>query len=158
MLKPSVYVETTIVSYLVARPIGDVVRRGQQEITRQWWQDRRKDFSLFTSQFVIDESLVGDPKAVKNWLAVIDQIDLLGISAEVAPLAESLITGGALPPKAQVDALHLAVATINGLRYLLTWNCKHLANVFLWDKIERVCQTAGYVPPVILTPYELLGK
>ncbi len=129
----------------------------QQEITNQWWRDRRPDFSLFTSQFVLDEASAGDPGAAADRHAVLAQIDLLAITPDIEPLAERLLSEGALPPVARVDALHLAISTVNGIQYLLTWNCKHLANAVLWRKIEETCRDAGYTSPNICTPFELMG-
>jgi|SRR5687767_6751564 len=155
---PSVYIETTIVSYLTAWPKHDAVRQGQQEFTRDWWTLRRNSFELFTSQFVLDEAAAGDPMAAAERLDALANIALLDITDEVVPLADRLLRDGALPLKARVDALHLAVATINGLQYLLTWNCKHLANAMLRHRIDEACRSAGYQPPVICTPPELLGE
>jgi hypothetical protein len=156
-VKPTVYIETTVVSYLTARPKKNVVRMAQQRITKQWWRLRRSQFSMFSSQFVIDEASAGNAEAAKRRLSVLSKIDLLEIAPEVEILAQRLLDFNALPPPARVDALHLAVATINGMQYLMTWNCKHLANAFLWDTIYNTCRLAGYQPPAILTPYELLG-
>jgi hypothetical protein len=153
----AVYLETTFISYLVARDTIDVVRQGQQQITRQWWRDRRSAFELFSSQFVIDESSAGDSSAAAERLAVLAAIDLLAITPEVVPLAQRLLAAGALPPKARLDALHIAVAAVNGMQYLLTWNCRHLANAALRPTIEHTCSAAGFQPPLICTPYELLG-
>jgi hypothetical protein len=97
----------------------------------------------------------GDPAAAAARLQILSPIPKLLIADEVVPLAQRLLTEGALPPKARLDALHLAVATCNGVRYLLTWNCKHLANAVLWRRIEASCRAAGYLPPTICTPYEL---
>lgn len=118
--KPTVYIETTVVSYLTARRTTDVIRQGQQEITKQWWDNRRPEFALFTSQFVLDEAAAGDAAAAADRLATLVGIDLLSIGPEVPPLASHLLTTGALPMKARLDALHLAVAAVNGLEYLLT--------------------------------------
>lgn len=156
-MKPTVYLETTIVSYLTARLSNDVVRQAQQEVTRQWWNDRRHEFALYTSQFVLDEAAAGDPAAAAERLVMLDHADLLTITPETEPLAEQLLRDGALPLKAKVDALHVAVATVNGMEYLITWNCRHLANAVLWHRIDRSCRLAGFQPPTICTPYELLG-
>jgi len=155
--RPTIYIETTIVSYLKARPTTDVIRQGHQELTRQWWRERGPDFELFTSQFVLDEAAAGDPTAAAERLEVLADLDLLVIPDEVEPLAERLLRAGALPAKARVDALHVAVATVNGMQFLLTWNCKHLANAMLRRTIEGVCRTAGYEPPAIGTPLDLMG-
>ncbi len=143
-MTPKIYIETSIVSYLTAWPARDAVRRGQQDITKQWWRNRRPLYAIYTSQFVLDEAAAGDSKAASERIKALAGIDLLDISPEVEPLADKLITGGALPTKARVDALHLATATLNGMDYLLTWNCKHLANAFLWDMIKRTCNSSGY--------------
>ena len=153
--KPTLYVETTIVSYLTAWPSNDVIRRGQQEVTSNWWDISRTEFELDTSQFVVDEASAGDQAAAAARLVILSPIPKLLIGDEVVPLAQRLLTEGALPPKARLDALHLAVACCNGIQYLLTWNCKHLANAILWRKIEATCRAAGYLPPTICTPHEL---
>ena len=156
--KPTVYIETTIVSYLTARPSSDVVQQGNVELTKRWWHGRRAEFELFTSQFVLDEAGAGDPAAAAERLAVLDELDLLAIPEEVEPLARRIVSAGALPAKARVDALHLSVATVNGMQFLLTWNCKHLANAMLRRRIEDTCRSAGYEPPAIGTPHELMGS
>src|ERR1700722_10901245 len=135
-MKPTVYIETTIVSYLTARLSTDVVRRGQQELTTRWWRDRRQDYALFTSRFALLEAAAGDPTAAAERMEVLNKVDRLEIGPKVETLAERLLSDGALPAKAQVDALHLAVAAVSGMQYLLTWNCKHLANGFLWRMIK----------------------
>lgn len=158
MANPSVYIETTIVSYLTAWSSRDVVRLAQQELTIQWWRERRPDFELFTSQFVIDESAAGDPAAAASRLANLIGIPLLAITPEVVPLASRLLAEGALPAKARLDALHLAVAAANGMQYLMTWNCKHLANATLWGRMAQTCIAAGFGAPIICTPSELMGS
>jgi len=158
MTKPTVYIETTIISYLTAWPSRDIVQLAHQQVTLQWWRDRRPEFDLFTSQFVLDEAAAGDPNAAAPRLASLASIPLLAISPDVAPLAARLLTEGALPAVARFDALHLAVAATNGMQYLLTWNCRHLANATLWAKMEQTCIAAGFVAPAICTPNELLGS
>ncbi len=153
----NVYIETTIVSYLTARPTADVVRRGHQELTKLWWQHRAADFHLCTSQFVVDEASAGDPQAAQARLQILSSLELLQIGADVPALADLLLAEAALPPKARVDAIHLAVATTNGIHYLMTWNCKHLANALLWRKMEQACRKIGLKPPLICTPHELIG-
>jgi hypothetical protein len=146
-MKSTIYLETSFISHLAARPSADVMRQAQQKVTQQWWRDRRFDFSLYVSQFVLDEAAAGDPKAAAERLAILNRIQLLEIAPDVEPLARRLLDDGALPPKARIDALHLAVATVNGLQYLMTWNCKHLANAALGGTIERTCRQGGYQPP-----------
>ena len=157
-MKPAIYVETTVISYLTARPTTDVVRQGHQMITRRWWDHRRGDFDLFVSQFVLDEAAAGDRSAATERAAALAGIDLLEITPKVEPLAVALLKAGALPAKARIDALHLAVAAVSGMEFLLTWNCRHLANAMLWAKMEDTCRAEGFEPPSIVTPYELLAE
>jgi hypothetical protein len=123
--------------------------------TRLWWKDLRNQFDLFTSDFTIDESSRGDPVAAAERIAAITDVPLVPISAAVHELAGLLLQVHALPLKARVDALHLATAATNGLEFLLTWNCRHLANASLRAKIEKTCREAGFEPPTICTPFEL---
>lgn len=151
-MKPKVYVETTIVSYLVARPSRDVVVAAHQQITDEWWETRRQSFDLFASQVVLREASAGDEEMAQR------RIELLEVTDEAVELAERLLASGALPRKAAEDALHIAVAVVNGMDYMITWNCKHIANAAMRSKIEQLCRTDGYAPSVICTPEELLEE
>jgi len=153
-----VYVETTIVSYLTARPSRDLILAAHQQITIEWWENRRADFDLYTSQFVIQESSAGEATMAQKRLDALDGIDLLAVSQEALDLARSLVEKGQIPEKAKVDALHIAVAASNGMDFLLTWNCKHIANAEMQNGIGKFCRAAGFEPPVICTPEELLGS
>jgi hypothetical protein len=157
-MKLRVYLETTVPSYLTAWPSREVVMAGHQQTTREWWDTRRKDFDLFASQFVIDEAILGDSDAAKRRLEVLADVPLLDPSDDVYRLADSLVKRIPLPPKAVADSLHIAIATVNGMDYLLTWNCTHIANAALRANIENICRAAGYEPPVICTPEELLKE
>jgi len=156
-MKPTVYIETTIPSYLTAWPSRDVVRAGEQQVTRDWW-DRRADFELRVSSLVLLECSAGDSDAAALRLAALDGVPVLAQTAEVERLAEALLREVPLPAKAGADALHIAVAAVNGVAYLLTWNCTHIANATLRPRIEAICRQLGYEPPVICTPMELLGS
>ena len=149
-----VYLETTIVSYLVASPTTDVIQAGHQEATRNWWTARHR-FELFVSRAVLTEAGRGNPEAARRLEAVRD-IPNLQFGHEVAALSRNLIRGGTLPAKARLDAAHVAVAAVNGMDFLLTWNLRHLANAALRGKIEQACRKAGFVPPIICTPEELM--
>ena len=129
-----------------------------QETTREWWSRRKNDFEFFVSLAVIKESGAGDPDAAKRRLEFLTPFPLLDISDEVESLAAKLIADVPLPPNAQVDALHIAVAAVNHMNYLVTWNCTHIANAILRSKIEKVCRSEGYEPPVVCTPQEMLEK
>ena len=149
-----VYVETTVPSYLMAWPSRDLVRAAHQQITREWWT-RRGVFELYTSRLVVEECRAGDPEAASDRLAALAGVPLLEQTAEAATLAEALMRGVPLPERAAADALHIAIAAVHGVDYLLTWNCTHIANVTLRPRIEAVCRAAGYEPPLICTPEEL---
>ena len=156
-MPPKVYIETTIPSYLTARSSRDLIIAGHHQLTREWWESQRGEFDLNVSQFVIQECSAGDPAMAKRRLEILAGITILPISPEVIPLAEILINKGPLPRKAEIDAVHISVAATTGMDYLLTWNCKHIANARMQDAIRKLCTEAGFKPPVICTPEELLG-
>jgi predicted nucleic acid-binding protein len=155
-MKFRVYLETSIISYLTARPSRDLVVAANQQLTQDWWQTRRQNFDLFISQLVIQEASAGDENAAQRRLQVIADIPLLKLNKDVAELAEKLVRGGVIPQKAVEDAFHIAIATIHGMDYLLTWNFKHIANAMMRYRIESLCRNEGYQPPIICTPQELL--
>ncbi len=154
-MKPKIYLETTISSYLSAWPSRDLVTAAHQQITREWWEARHKEFELFISQIVIHEAAGGDRDAAARRLEMLKDIPLLELTESATALAQELIEQLPLPEKATVDALHIALAVVHGMDYLLTWNCAHIANAALRSKIEAVCRSKGYEPPVICTPEEL---
>jgi hypothetical protein len=151
-----VYVETSVISYLTSRMSRDLIVAGHQQITQEWWANHKEKFELFVSQTVLEETAGGDQEAVQQRLSVIESLPLLEITEEALALAKDLVQLGPLPEKAAVDALHIAIAVMNRVDYLLTWNCKHLANAALRSRIERVCRARGYEPVIICTPEELL--
>jgi hypothetical protein len=157
-MKPRVYIETTIPSYLAARPTRDLIVAAHQEITRQWWLERRNRFDLFISQFVINEAGGGDREAAKERLRLLHGIAVLEISGQVTSLAELLIARSVIPPRAAADAAHIAVAAVHAMDFLVTWNCAHLANAMMAAEIARVCTLAGCRCPVICTPEALLEE
>lgn len=156
-MKPKVYVETTILSYLTAWRSNDVLLAAHQEITARWWSSRAQ-FELYVSEFVVDEIRRGDPDAASERIAVAEGIERLLAVEDVESLAQRLLEQAALPAKARIDAAHIAIAAVHGMDYLLTWNCKHIANAFMRPSIERICRESGYEPPVICTPEELQGE
>jgi hypothetical protein len=156
-MKQKAYVETSMVSYLTAHPSEDLVRAAHQQVTREWWAGRQA-FDIYVSQFVLDEASKGDPEAAALRLATLEQIAILDVTDDATVLAEELIAGGGLPQQARVDAFHVAVATVHGMDYLLSWNCKHIANATLRSRIEAICRAAGYEPPVICMPLELVEE
>ena len=156
-MRPKVYIETSIISYLAARPSRDLITAAHQQITHTWWQERRPEFLIFASQVVLDESAAGDPQMASKRMEILENVPLLEITPEVAELAAALITRLPLPPRAGADAAHIAVAAYHGMNFLLTWNCTHIANAVLRPKIEKICREQGYSAPVLCTPEELVG-
>jgi hypothetical protein len=142
------------VSYLTARPSRDIVLAAHQQLTLEWWE-RRARFDLFVSQAVITEASMGDAEAARRRLLAIRSMPVLAVSGEAADLAEYFVDVRAIPRKAAVDALHVAVAVVHGLDYVLTWNCVHIANAVIRNKLEQACRERGYQPPIICTPEEL---
>ena len=154
----SVYLETSFISYLVARASRDVVVAGHQQTTQEWWANRRSEFECSVSQVVIDEASAGDPTEVQKRLAIISTLPALEITAAAEALAEAIMAAGMLPPHAVRDAAHVAVAAVHAIDYLLTWNCKHLANAQISRRIALVCEKRGHRMPSICTPEELMGE
>jgi predicted nucleic acid-binding protein len=158
MNKPSAYIETSIVSYLVARPSRDLRAAAWQQITTQWWVQERAKYRLFTSELVIAEASAGDQGAAGSRLEVLERIAGLPVDKEVRVLAAKLIKGGGVPSGAEADALHIAVASVHEMDYLLTWNCRHIDNAAAKPTVRSICATAGYTCPEICTPLELLAE
>jgi len=154
-MKSKVYLETTIVSYLVASPTHDIIQAAHQQVTREWWT-RRERFDLFVSGPVLAEAKRGDTAAAARRLETLKGIPVLSVSRGVGTLAGTLLRTGTLPLKARLDAIHVAIAALNGMDYLLTWNLRHLANAVIRGKIEEACRRAGIRPPIICTPEELM--
>jgi len=156
-MRPKAYVETTVVSYLTALPSRDLVLAAHQQITRDWWSTR-DTFEMFVSQFVLDEASAGDATAADSRVAVLRDLVLLDLTPDATLLAAELVRGGGVPEKAKIDALHIAVASVHGMDYLVTWNCTHIANATMRGRIEAICRRAGFDPPVICTPLELVKE
>ena len=150
----SVYIETSIIGYLTARSAADVIFQARQQLTRRWWDNRRREFDLYVSQLVIDESAAGDPDAAAERLQLLDGLPLLETSSQVDRLADLLLARHLLPRKAVADAQHVAIATIGEVDYLLTWNCRHIANADRLPSIYNTLRDIGCVPPLIVTPEE----
>lgn len=154
-MKGRVYVETTIISYLSARLSRDLVVAAHQQLTEEWW-GQRMSFDLYTSQVVTREAAAGDREMAQRRLAFVAEIPLLEINEQALELATQLMQRGMIPARAAEDASHIAIATVHGMDYLLTWNCKHIANARMQKTVAEICRTAGYEPPTICTPEELM--
>lgn len=157
-MKPKVYVETSVISYLTAQPSRDLVTAARQQITREWWETQRDRFDLFISQFVFTEACSGDERAAGLRVRALHGIPLVELTPLAMRLGEHFLEQGALPRKAIIDALHIAVAVTSGMDFLLTWNFKHLANAALRSSIDSICLLQGFEPCVICTPEELGGE
>ena len=154
----SVYIETSIISYLTARVSRDLIVAGHQQMTEEWWSVQRNRFELWASELVVEEASAGDASAAAERLKVLNTIEMLDITEEAGFLATALIERGSLPAKASADALHIAIAAVHNVDYLLTWNCKHIANAEIRPVIESVCRNMGFIPPILCTPEELMGR
>jgi predicted nucleic acid-binding protein len=155
--KPTVYLETTIPSYLTARPSTNLIVAGEQAITRQWWEIRRKRYRLLVSEAVIEEASRGDPDASQRRLGLLFGLEELSIDEEVISLSQKILETGLIPSKASADTIHIAVAARHSVDYLLTWNCKHIANAETIRQISHIIGEEGKFVPVICTPRELFG-
>ena len=153
----TVYIETSIISYLVSRPSMHLVTLARQHLTKQWWDKRRHEHTLFSSQFVVDEAARGDSVYATKRLAALNETTLLGIEAEIPELANEIVARSILPPTASLDALHISTAAYHAIEYLLTWNCKHIANARIVPRIYRVFEELGYQSPLICTIEEMMG-
>lgn len=156
-MSETVYIETSILGYLTARPSRNLVVAANVQVTREWWETSRKNFQLYTSQAVIKEVSQGDAEMAAQRLEILRGFSLLELNQSILDLAEQFLQKSNLPAKADVDAVHIAAATIHGMDYLLTWNCKHIANAQNLGKLAKISLDFGYVLPVLCTPYELLG-
>jgi predicted nucleic acid-binding protein len=152
----SVYVETSVISYLVGRRNRDLIVAAHQELTREWWEHRSQAFILFASAVVIEEAERGDEAMARARMDIIEQLRLADVNVAARGLAARLLRSSGLPAKANADALHIAVSAVNGIDYLLTWNCTHLANAAMIPRVNDICRAAGFEPPHICTPEELM--
>ena len=157
-MKPSLYLETTIPSYLTSRSSRDLIVAGHQQLTREWWEWRKGAVQLYLSQLVIDEVSAGDPDAARERLKALRDFPLLDITPEVTELASRIVASGKIPRKAATDAAHIAIAAVHGMDFLVTWNCVHIANATNARALAVICREQGYDCPVICTLEELMGE
>ena len=157
MEKPSVYVDTSIFSVIVARPSSNIIASANQRTTRVWWQNDANNFDLCASDAVYFEALEGDPEMARERIAYISTVRRVPVTAEAYEVGDALMVRGLLPTKARTDALHLGLTTVHGIEFLVTWNCKHLANAVLYKRIAREIEKLGYNAPRVCTPLELSG-
>ena len=155
-IKSRVYVETTVVSYLVARPSHDVTLAARQQATQQLWTEYAENFEFIISNVVVSEAREGDPIAAQRRLEVLANLSVLDMSSETIMLVDKLIDAGAVPPYSRPDAQHIAIAAVNNIEYLVSWNYKHIVNETKRNLINEVCRAAGFQPPILCTPIELI--
>lgn len=153
---PTIYIETSIVSYLRQRPSTQIVAAARQVLTHKWWNDERPNYELVTSQYVIDEAADGDPNLAAERLELLNGIPLLTADPEVGQIANEIMARAILPPKALFDALHIALTVHHRIDYLLTWNCRHIANAKILPRIHRVLNDLCVPIPIICTPEEMV--
>lgn len=156
-MAPKVYIETSVISYLVARRNQrNLLVAANQELTQEWWERRRQSFELYVSAVVLAEAARGDETFAAARTAVARELTLAETSQSAIDLAGALVASAGLPPNAYEDALHIAIAATTGMDYLLTWNCKHIANAVIIPRVNRVIRSFGLEPPLIYTPQELM--
>jgi predicted nucleic acid-binding protein len=157
-MKPVVYLETSVVSYLVGRPSRDLVVAGRQEVSRDWWQSRRTRYTLRISALVLREIERGDAAVARERAEAIEAVPVLEITPDAQRLAADLVKGKAIPAQAAEDALHIALACVHGADYLLTWNFRHINNAETKRRLAAAIEEAGYECPMICSPEELMGR
>ena len=155
-MKPRLYIETTIPSYLVARPSKQLRLAADQEATKEWWKLHRHEYELFVSEIVLVEVSRGNAESAAARLAALRGIAVLDDLPVAKTLTKQLLAEAIIPPVAAEDAIHLGLAAAHGLDYLLTWNCRHINNPMLRRRIEQACAACGLECPVIFSPAELM--
>ncbi|MGG6267993.1 type II toxin-antitoxin system VapC family toxin [Leptolyngbya sp. AN03gr2] len=156
-MSETVYIETSILGYLTARSTENLILAANMQITKDWWKFRRNAFVLYTSEAVLDEAAQGDSEIATQRLEFLSNLPLLALNQAVQDLALQFLSRSSLPPKARIDAIHIAAATIHEMDYLLTWNCKHIANAQIQRKLAEISLDSGYRLPILCTPNELMG-
>lgn len=149
--------ETTIPSILTARPSRDLIVASEQTITREWWSCQEGRYNLFVSELVVEEAMKGDTDAAGRRMEILEGIPLLEIDENVIFLTRAILESGIIPQKAAADAAHIAVASRYAIDYLLTWNCKHIANAEIIRGLSYLVSETGYALPIICTPMEMMG-
>lgn len=153
-----IYIESTIPSYVVARPARDLLQAARQQLTRDWWDLKRASHELFTSQVVLDEITDGEAALAQQRLAVMAGITLVDLTDEANALTKAILASGLVPAEADRDAAHIALATVHEMEILLSWNCRHIANAAIQARLRRLVEKSGFTLPVLCTPDELTGE
>jgi hypothetical protein len=156
-VKAKLYLETTIVSFLAARPSSNAGLLADQKMTHAWWNKRLQDFDVFVSDVVLDEAAAGAVSLAKKRMKVLSGFPVLRTTPQSETFARELIHSGILPAKAAADAAHVAIAAVHDIHFLLTWNCRHLANAEILRQVESFFKAKGCNHPTVCTPRELMG-
>jgi predicted nucleic acid-binding protein len=154
----TIYIETSIVSHVVARLSPDIQLAALQQQSRRWWSTERHHYELVTSQLVLDEAAAGDPFAAAERLRLLDGLPIVPIDQDVRTLARAMLSAAIMPEKAAADALHVAAAAVAGIQYLLTLNCRHIANAHALPRVYRLLEEFGNDQLVICTPAQFLDE
>jgi len=153
-----VYIETSFISFLSSKPSRNLLATAWQQVSLDWWEYRKPLFDLYTSELVIDEAKRGDRNAAERRLAYIEELPVLNVTDSAILLAQRFLDERAMPAKAFGDALHVALAVVHRMDYLLTWNCRHIDNAQTKTLVRRLCVSQGLSFPEICTPQELMGE
>jgi hypothetical protein len=153
-----VYIESTIPSYLTGRVARDLQQAAHQQLTHDWWNEKRHHHTLFTSQLVLDEISEGDPDLAAKRLAIVRSLPLLRIVDPVRDLTKAILKSGVLPPNASEDASHIALSTVHKMDILLSWNCRHIANAFIQSRLRLIAARMSHDLPTICTPAGLMNE
>ncbi len=153
----SIYIETSIVSHATARLSADPTMALLQQQARDWWDEERSKFRVVTSQLVLDEAGLGDPTAAAQRLRMLDGVDLIPADPRIEAIADELIARHLMPEKARLDAFHVATAAVGGVQYLLTQNCRHIANGHTLPRVYKTLEELGFSDLLIYTPSVFLG-
>lgn len=157
-MKPKVYIETSIVSYLTARPSTDVLVLANQLLTAEWWNSHRSGFDLYVSEPVLNEIEKGDSQMARLRIKAVDGIKVLQLTDDAKELANEIFNQKILPIRASVDILHISIASIYSMDFLLSLNCKHIANAVVYKRISTICLSQGYEPPMVCTIQQMLER
>ena len=156
-MREKVYIETSIISYLINKTNRDIIITAKQELTKEWWYEHKSDYDLFISDLVTEEISKGDSIYAEQRQKIIENIPILKVTEKALLIANSIISKKILPVKAADDILHISLAIANNIDYLLTWNCKHIANAHIIKTLETIAKSHKYNVPVLCTPIEILG-
>lgn len=157
-MNKTLYLETSVIDYLTARPSQNLIVAANMAVTTEWWNTCRDNFEIYVSQVVFDEAGRGDPEMAQNRIEIIKDFPSLISNETVTELAQQFLQQTNLPPKASDDTFHIALATVYDLDYLLTWNCRHIANPEIQKKLSEISTNFGYQLPILCTPYQLARK